>query len=44
MALETKNMHKEAKINIQGGVVVDGFLSTGLANAIASECLRKRNK
>jgi hypothetical protein len=44
MALEIKNIHKDAKINIQGGVVVDGFPSTGLANAIASECLRKRNK
>lgn len=39
MVLEIKNIHKDAKINIQGGIVLDGFPSTGLVNAIASECL-----
>ncbi len=39
MALEIKYIHKDAKINIQGGIVLDGFPSTGLVNAIASECL-----
>ncbi len=39
MALEIKNIHKDSKINIQGGIVLDGFPSTGLVNAIASECL-----
>lgn len=39
MVLEIKNIHMDAKINIQGGIVLDGFPSTGLVNAIASECL-----
>jgi uncharacterized protein len=39
LALEIKNIHKDIKINIQGGIVLDGFPSTGLVNAIASECL-----
>jgi uncharacterized protein len=39
LALEIKNIHKDVKINIQGGIVLDGFPSTGLVNAIASECL-----
>jgi uncharacterized protein len=39
LVLEIKNIHKDAKINIQGGLVLDGFPSTGLVNAIASECL-----
>jgi PAC2 family len=34
-----KNIHKDTKINIRGGIVLDGFPSTGLVNAIASECL-----
>jgi uncharacterized protein len=38
LALEIKNI-KDAKINIKGGIVLDGFPSTGLVNAIASECL-----
>jgi uncharacterized protein len=37
--LEIRIIHKDTKINIQGGIVLDGFPSTGLANAIASECL-----
>jgi len=39
LVLEIKNIHKDAKINIQGGIVTDGFPSTGLVNAIVSECL-----
>jgi uncharacterized protein len=37
--LEIKIIHKDVKINIQGGIVLDGFPSTSLVNAIASECL-----
>jgi uncharacterized protein len=39
MSIEVKKLNKDKEINIQGGVVLDGFPSTGLVNAIASECL-----
>ncbi|HEY8139869.1 MAG TPA: PAC2 family protein [Nitrososphaera sp.] len=32
-------LRKIKDVNLQGGIVVDGFPSIGLANAIASECL-----
>ena len=37
--MEIRIIRKDTKINIQGGIVLDGFPSTGLVNAIASECL-----
>ena len=37
--MEIKIIHKDAKINMRGGIVLDGFPSTGLINAIVSECL-----
>jgi len=39
MSIEVKKLDKDKEINIEGGVVLDGFPSTGLVNAIASECL-----
>ncbi len=39
LGLEVRLVHKDTKINIQGGIVLDGFPSTGLVNAIATECL-----
>ena len=39
MSIEVKKLNKDKEINIQDGVVLDGFPSTGLVNAIASECL-----
>lgn len=33
------NVRKVAEVNLEGGVVVDGFPSAGLVNAIASECI-----
>ena len=39
MSIEVKKLNKDKEINIEGGVVLDGFPSTGLVNAIASECL-----
>jgi len=39
LSVEVKKINKDKKVNIQGGVVLDGFPSTGLVNAIASECL-----
>ena len=37
--MEIRIIRKDTKINIQGGIVLDGFPSTGLVSAIASECL-----
>ncbi len=39
MSIEIRNIKKGRKLNMKGGIVVDGFPSTGLVNAIASECL-----
>jgi uncharacterized protein len=39
MSIEVKKLNKDKEISIEGGVVLDGFPSTGLVNAIASECL-----
>ncbi len=39
MSIEVRKINKDRKINIERGVVLDGFPSTGLVNAIASECL-----
>jgi len=39
MSIEVQKLNKNKEINIQGGVVLDGFPSTSLVNAIASECL-----
>ena len=33
------NVRKLKNVNLKGGIIVDGFPSVGLANAIASECL-----
>ncbi|MCI0563833.1 MAG: PAC2 family protein, partial [Nitrososphaera sp.] len=32
-------IRKLKDVNLKGGIVIDGFPSAGLANAIASECL-----
>lgn len=39
MADPTLEIRKLKNVNLKGGIVVDGFPSVGLANAIASECL-----
>lgn len=39
MSIEIRNVNKKRELNIKGGIVLDGFPSTGLVNAIASECL-----
>lgn len=39
MAEPTLEIRKLKNVNLKGGIVVDGFPSVGLANAIASECL-----
>ena len=39
MSIEIRNLKESSKLNIKGGVVLDGFPSAGLLNAIASECL-----
>lgn len=39
MAEPTIEIRKLKNVNLKGGVLVDGFPSVGLANAIASECL-----
>lgn len=38
-AIEIRRINKGKRLNIKGGIVLDGFPSTGLVNAIASECL-----
>jgi uncharacterized protein len=38
-AIEIRRINKGKRFNIKGGIVLDGFPSTGLVNAIASECL-----
>jgi uncharacterized protein len=38
-AIEIRRINKDKRLNIKGGIVLDGFPSTGLVNAIASECL-----
>lgn len=38
-AIEIKRINKERRLNIKDGIVLDGFPSSGLVNAIASECL-----
>jgi uncharacterized protein len=37
--VELRRINKDKKLNTKGGIVLDGFPSTGLVNAIASECL-----
>lgn len=39
MAVPEIEVRKLRNVNLKGGIVVDGFPSVGLANAIASECL-----
>ncbi len=39
MSIEIRNLSQSSKLNIKDGVVLDGFPSAGLLNAIASECL-----
>jgi uncharacterized protein len=39
LSIEIRNLKESSKLNIKGGVVLDGFPSAGLLNAIASECL-----
>lgn len=39
MAEPTIEIRKLKNVNLKGGILVDGFPSVGLANAIASECL-----
>lgn len=39
MSEHTLELRKLKNVNLKGGVVLDGFPSIGLANAIASECL-----
>ena len=38
-AIEIRRINKGKRLNIKGGIILDGFPSTGLVNAIASECL-----
>jgi uncharacterized protein len=39
LSIEIRNLSQSSKLNIKDGVVLDGFPSAGLLNAIASECL-----
>lgn len=39
MAEHTLEIRKLKNVNLKSGIVIDGFPSVGLANAIASECL-----
>ena len=39
MSIQLRWVNKERRLNIQGGIVLDGFPSSGLVNAIATECL-----
>jgi len=37
--VQIRTINKDRKFEMKGGIVLDGFPSTGLVNAIASECL-----
>jgi uncharacterized protein len=39
LSIEIRNLKEASKLNMKDGVVLDGIPSTGLVNAIASECL-----
>jgi uncharacterized protein len=39
LSIEIKYLQKDNKLDMRGGVIIDGFPSAGLINAIASECL-----
>jgi len=39
LSIEIRNLKESSKLNFKDGVVLDGFPSAGLLNAIASECL-----
>lgn len=39
LSVENRRVGKQKKPNMKDGIVLDGFPSTGLVNAIASECL-----
>jgi predicted ATP-grasp superfamily ATP-dependent carboligase len=39
LSIEIKYLQKDKKLDMRGGVIIDGFPSAGLINAIASECL-----
>ena len=39
MSIQLRWVNKKRRLNIQGGTVLDGFPSSGLVNAIATECL-----
>jgi uncharacterized protein len=39
LSIEIRYLQKDKKLDMKGGVVIDGFPSAGLINAIASECL-----
>jgi uncharacterized protein len=39
LSIEIRNLREASKLNIKDGIVLDGFPSAGLLNAIASECL-----
>ncbi len=38
------SVRKITEVNLEGGVVVDGFPSAGLVNAITSECIIRSTK
>lgn len=39
MSIQLRWVNKKRRLDIQGGIVLDGFPSSGLVNAIATECL-----
>jgi uncharacterized protein len=39
LSIEIRAVRKDRELNMKGGIVLDGFPSIGLVNAIASECL-----
>lgn len=41
MSIEVRKVSKDVMPSIEGGIVLDGFPSTGLVNSIASECLMR---
>jgi uncharacterized protein len=39
LSIEIRNLRQDRRLDMKDGIVLDGFPSTGLLNAIASECL-----